>query len=118
MKIRSLALSLAAIAVGAMFSLAPASAQYRTGGGYHHQDGGPSSDYIADCVDRLPAWGHRNPCARHHGRRVAQMRGRQVQTHRWSHTTTRRVYLGTQVVPLGKLYVPRDGGKSIFVPVR
>jgi hypothetical protein len=48
-------------------------------------------------------------------------RERQVQSHSWSRTTTRQVYLGRQTVYLGTLLVPRDtsrGLKSIFVPAR
>ena len=109
-------LVLAALVIGTVSSLVPAPAfagQYSRDNVFRPGElrWGGDSRY----------WEDRNVRPRHNGRhdgRRGHMGSRQVQPKTWSRTTTRRVYLGTQVVPLGTLYVPRNGGKSIFVPVQ
>jgi len=129
---RSIVLSLTTAMILALATISASAQGWRSNGGDAYQGGNPAyAEYRANCIDHLPRWGMRNPCqqANHGAVRGGMQRqgmhqggqvrgGRQVQTHTWSRITTRRVFLGTERVYRGKLYVPRNGGKSIFVPVQ
>ena len=109
----------AGLATTIVFATTPAAAFDRSCGGSRYEGCNPArAEHIANCVNKLPRWGHRNPCTTSvHGQRGGQQT-RGVRTTTTVRTGSHQVYRGRVAVRTGTMLANRRTGEQIFIPAR